>query len=145
MIRKEIVGDYDELFLYTNENDTMILKGKLLKDNIDFDGTITNTNVLIFEKTYNTFICESILFLYITNTNNTDFTKTLTVTVTVNDKIFDQIDYNIPEHRHTLKINRKLKIYDNVDSIKIYVSSNPVELYGVNSDSSYLLTYINIP
>lgn len=144
MIRKEIVGDYDELFLYTKDDDTMILKGKLLKDNIDFDGTIAN-DVLIFEKNYDTFVCEFILFLYITNTNNTDFTKTLTVTVTVNDKVFDQIDYNIPEHRHTLKINRKLKIYDNVDSIKIYVSSNPTELYGINSDSSYLLTYINIP
>lgn len=144
MIRKEIVGDYDELFLYTNENDKMILKGKLLKDNIDFDDTISN-DVLIFEKTYNTFVCESILFLYITNTNNTDFSKTLTVTVTVNDEYFDQNDYNIPQSRQTLKINRKLKIYDNVDSIKIYVSSNPGETYGVNSDSSYLLTYINIP
>lgn len=143
MIRKEIVGDYDELFLYTNENDTMILKGKLLKDNISFKDAISN-NVLIFEKTYNTFVCESILFLYITN-EKTDFAKTLTVTVTVNDEVIDQTDYNIPESSHTLKSNRKFKIYDNVDSIKIYVSSNPEDTYDVNYNASFLLTYINIP
>lgn len=142
MIRKEIAGDYDELFLYTNGNDKMILKGKLLKNNISFKDAISN-DVLIFEKTYNTFVCESILFLYITN-EKTDSSKTLTVTVTANDEVIDQINYNIPQSKQTLKINRKIKIYDNVDSIKIYFSSNPEETYDVSYSLSRLLTYINI-
>lgn len=143
MIRKDIVGEYDELFAYIRGNDKMILKGKLLKDNINFKDSISN-NVLIFEKTYNTFVCESILFLYITN-EKTDFSKTLTVTVTANDEVIDQIDYNIPQSKQTLKSNRKIKIYDNVDSIKIYMSSNPEGTYDINYQSSFLLTYINIP